>query len=312
MDNLIRDWNGKTIRQRADGYISATDMANATGKRFSNWENLVSTKEYLEALRDELCKNPSTSTQPLVDVKLGGNFSEFERGTWIHRKVALRFAQWCNPLFAVRVDTWVEELLLKGSVSIASNDTHIKQLPPGVLPQESVDQCIALLQFYDAYETIYGYNQGLLHDINNDISLIRGLSTQSTTPQKRQYLSFKNVELVNDFEFFHCLQSLYGMKYTLRHGMKKVFFSPVDLGYRVPSIKTKLKKKDFESINVMMQKFVDMGIVKETKNLGNYSEYVTKFAVPDDYYSKPVPGYKTFEAKYHQEINQIQGDNENV
>lgn len=284
-------------------------------------------REYLEALQDNQSRNHGIELQPLITINKGGDISEFENGTWGHRLVALEFARWCNPAFSVQVSIWVEELLLKGSVSIAGNDSHTKQLPPGVLPQESIDQCLALLQFYDAYETIYGYNQGLLQDINHDISLIRGLTSQSDAPPKRQYLSFKNVDLVDDFEFFHCLQSLYGMKYTLRYGAKNVFFSPIDLAHRVPSIKTKLKKNDFKSVNKLMQKFVDMGIVKETKNLGNYSEYVTvwefqeikrllerdnKFAIPKDYYSKPVPGFKTFEAKYSQEINQIQGANENV
>lgn len=38
------------------------------------------------------------------------------QGTWIHRRVAIHLAQWCNAKFAVRVSGWVEELLTTGRV----------------------------------------------------------------------------------------------------------------------------------------------------------------------------------------------------
>jgi hypothetical protein len=41
-------------------------------------------------------------------------------GTWIHPKVAIHLAIWCDPNFAVMVSEWVYELLTKGSVSLDS------------------------------------------------------------------------------------------------------------------------------------------------------------------------------------------------
>ena len=273
-------------------------MAQPTGKKFSHWNNLDSTKEYLEALHRRNCREDDNSSQPFIESKVGGNLSDIERGSWGHRKVAIRFAQWCNSDFAVIVDEWIEELLLTGSVSLVPQQPTSSQLPPGVLPQETIDHCNALLSFYESYEVIYGYNQGLLHDINNDIALLRGISTESSLPLKREYLKFKNVELIDDFEFFHCLQSIYGLKYTIRKN-ESAFYSPKKLAQWIPSIASKLRKKDYNSINKLMQKFVDMGISVETKSYGNYSEYrvvgdfdemyrllerTQKLSMPSDYF----------------------------
>jgi hypothetical protein len=40
------------------------------------------------------------------------------RGTWVHRRLAMHLAQWCNARFAVLVVGWVEELLTQGRVEL--------------------------------------------------------------------------------------------------------------------------------------------------------------------------------------------------
>lgn len=318
MESIIRSWNGRTIRQREDGYLSLTDMAQATGKLFGNWYRLQDTQEYLEALaldtglsirmaEIESKSRYSDVNSALIEIKEGG-ISE-NQGTWGHRLVALEFARWLSKPLAIQCNKWMEELLLNGKVSLVPQQPTPPQLPDGVLPQETIDHCNALLSFYEAYEVIYGYNQGLLHDINNDIALLRGISTQSTLPPKREYLKFKNVQLIDDFEFFHCLQSIYGLKYTIRKN-EFAFYSPKKLAQWIPSIATKLRKKDYASINKLMQKFVDMGISVETKSYGNYSEYrvvgdfdelyrllerTQKLSMPSDYFRVYISEQEHFE-----------------
>jgi KilA-N domain len=105
MDNsIIRSWNGRLIRQRKDGYLSATDMCQACNKRWNNWYRLDSTREYLEALQRRNYSDVSNSG--LIDSTVGN-----VGGTWIYRKVAIRLAQWLSPDFAVSVDEWIEEVL---------------------------------------------------------------------------------------------------------------------------------------------------------------------------------------------------------
>ncbi|WP_414575174.1 KilA-N domain-containing protein [Anabaena sp. CCY 9402-a] len=132
--SIIRGWNGRVVRQREDGYMSLTDMAQACGKRLNNWSQLESTKSYLVAL--------STCTGIPADVLINtivyGDNSN--RGTWGHRKVALRFAQWCSDEFAIQVDTWVEELLTTGKVELAAVEPAAPTPPlPTVSPKEIAD-----------------------------------------------------------------------------------------------------------------------------------------------------------------------------
>lgn len=126
MNNLIlREWNNQNIRQREDNYICLTDMCKACGKNLGHWLENKSTREYLEELSSVIgipttAKNPqSQGIQALVEINQGGT-PELQ-GTWGHRKVALRLAQWLSPKFAIQVDAWIEELLTTGSVDLNSN-----------------------------------------------------------------------------------------------------------------------------------------------------------------------------------------------
>jgi hypothetical protein len=115
--NIIKSWNGKLIRFReSDQYGCLTDMANATGKRVSHWLENKTTKEYLSVLS----RSTGIPTHILLEVNDSTGTNE-ERGTWAHRRLCIRFAQWCSQEFAVQVDTWVEELLTKGSVSLPTD-----------------------------------------------------------------------------------------------------------------------------------------------------------------------------------------------
>lgn len=121
MTNLIKNWNGKTIRIRSDRYVSLTDMAQASGKLLGDWNRLKESKAYLEELSDVM----QIHITDLVKVIQGGNPQN--QGTWGHPKVAIRFAQWCSVKFAVQVDIWMDELLTTGKVTLA--DLHPSASP---------------------------------------------------------------------------------------------------------------------------------------------------------------------------------------
>ena len=113
----LRSWNGRAIRQREDGFMCLTDMAYACDKKIGHWNEAKSTKSYLETLSDVI----GIPITDLIEVNQGG--IPDQQGTWGHRKVAIRFAQWCSDEFAIQVDTWIEELLTTGKV-------ELKQLEP--------------------------------------------------------------------------------------------------------------------------------------------------------------------------------------
>jgi hypothetical protein len=132
MTNLItREFNGKKIRQREDGYISATDICQASGKRMNNWLRLKSTEEYLEALSDDLgipvvgtnthCADSDITNylieinkSYLIEINVGGSLEN--NGSWVHRLVAIELAGWCSVRLRIQCNKWVEELLTKGYV----------------------------------------------------------------------------------------------------------------------------------------------------------------------------------------------------
>lgn len=94
------------INQRAiDGYINATEMCKAAGKRFENYSRLNTTRAYLK----ELSSNTHIREFELTQSIRGGP-PEF-RGVWVHPQVAIHLAQWLSPKFAVQVSKWVFEWL---------------------------------------------------------------------------------------------------------------------------------------------------------------------------------------------------------
>jgi KilA-N domain/P63C domain len=111
-DLILREYNGKKIRIREDRYVCLTDMAKASGKMYGNWRKTEPSQLYLAALSRSIL----LGIDLLIETVSSGPNST--RGTWAHPKVALRFAQWCSEEFAVQVDTWIDELLNTGSVSL--------------------------------------------------------------------------------------------------------------------------------------------------------------------------------------------------
>lgn len=114
MDKLIltRTHDGKEIRQRWDGYLCLTDMASAYNKRANNWLRSEGAIEYLQQL-EKIAGIPAAD---LIRVVQGGIPNE--QGTWGHPKVAIRFAQWVDVRFAIQVNTWIEELLVKRTLTL--------------------------------------------------------------------------------------------------------------------------------------------------------------------------------------------------
>jgi hypothetical protein len=121
--------NGVTIEQRnTDGFINGTAMCKAHGKDMYSWLRQDSVFDLVSCLALRLSIKPRTvkkrdagstkvsSIYPdLVIVKRGNG-----AGTWIHPKLAVHLAQWCNTPFALQVSDWIEEWLLTGKNPVQS------------------------------------------------------------------------------------------------------------------------------------------------------------------------------------------------
>jgi phage antirepressor YoqD-like protein len=108
--------------------INATEMAKPFGRRPVDWLKLDSTKEFLEAL-SEVKKShfaPNSEVKDshitLVYTKRGGDLNNTEQGTWMHEDVALEFARWLSPIFAIWCNDKIKELLIKGHTILSAED----------------------------------------------------------------------------------------------------------------------------------------------------------------------------------------------
>lgn len=111
----LKDNTDFIIPIRDDGYVNATELCKAGGKRLDHYQTGKQGKEYL----NELIKLPEIRGVKLLSTNEGKN-----GGTWVHRKVALHLAQWISPSFAVQVSNWLDELLLTGKVELGKEKTN--------------------------------------------------------------------------------------------------------------------------------------------------------------------------------------------
>lgn len=114
----MREWNGTAIQRRQDGYVNATAMCQASGKRWHDYVRYDRTQEYITALaahlgvnadlRSPLQGSAGNPADLIHTITTGPNDL---RGTWIHPRLAVDLARWISPAFAVWMDGWFLESL---------------------------------------------------------------------------------------------------------------------------------------------------------------------------------------------------------
>ena len=111
----------RIVQQRAvDGYINATEMCRASGKKFGHYNENRTTREFLAALSADI----GTPISGLVQVVKGGPPNL--QGTWVHPQVAIHLAQWLRPEFAVQVTKWVFEWM-SGQLAREAMPEHVRR-----------------------------------------------------------------------------------------------------------------------------------------------------------------------------------------
>lgn len=90
--------------------VNATEMAKPFGKLAASWLRNQATQDFITELAAMRNRIPSD----LVKVTNGDG-----GGTWMHEDVAMEFARWLSPKFAIWCNDRIKELLTKGTSSIA-------------------------------------------------------------------------------------------------------------------------------------------------------------------------------------------------
>ena len=95
--------NEQIPQRLSDGYVNATAMCKACGKRWTDYISLSTTRPFL----DELSIATGLAGDVLVQSIVGG-IAQLQ-GTWVHPQVAIHLGQYLSPKFAVVVTQWVSE-----------------------------------------------------------------------------------------------------------------------------------------------------------------------------------------------------------
>lgn len=120
MKALPLDYQGMMIHASRDAWFNATEIAALFGKQVYEWLRLPETERYIAAL----CERETRKRENADAVNTGkSRFYEVGKshfvisrrgkngGTWLHPKLAIRFAQWLDVGFAVWCDEQIEALL---------------------------------------------------------------------------------------------------------------------------------------------------------------------------------------------------------
>lgn len=131
--------NQISVSFQNDGFLNATAIAAHFGKVPKDYLKTEQTQQYISALAENLSKGKKILLEEnhIVRVKKGGNQS----GTWLHPKLAIHFARWLDPRFAVWCDDQIEQILsssLKAKTT-ADDRTPLRQAVSALVGLRGVD-----------------------------------------------------------------------------------------------------------------------------------------------------------------------------
>ncbi|MGL5061430.1 MAG: KilA-N domain-containing protein [Microcoleus sp.] len=108
---------------RSGAYCNLNDIAKPFGKRVDNWMRLKETT----SLMREFSQDPSYDGVPPIRTKEGRG-----GGTFAHPDIAIQFAQWCSPGFALWVSRQIRHLLTYGEVNLHYREWTLDQHQQGI------------------------------------------------------------------------------------------------------------------------------------------------------------------------------------
>ncbi|EMT4258769.1 KilA-N domain-containing protein [Neisseria gonorrhoeae] len=170
MNVSVLNFGNTPVSFRQDGFLNATAIASHFGKLPKDYLKSEQTQQYISALAENLSvrRKILTEANQIVIVKRGGS----EQGTWLHPKLAIHFARWLNPKFAVWCDEQIE-ILLNGNVSggyqvgqktTADDRTGLRQAVAALVGRKGIDYSSAYSMIHQRFnvESVEGIPAGKL------------------------------------------------------------------------------------------------------------------------------------------------------
>lgn len=140
MSIVLQNWNGSEIAFTANeiqmgrytipmGYVNATQMCKANGKRWADYKRLKATIEYWQELEDDT-QIPTS----LLVIEIEGYGSD--QNSWVHQEIAIDLGAWISPKFRVWINRQIKNLMTEGIVTI-------KQMSPAEMLVAQAQEILA-------------------------------------------------------------------------------------------------------------------------------------------------------------------------
>lgn len=202
--NIIQlDYCSNQISVSREAWFNATEIAAMFGKCPIDWLRLPETERYIEALmKREAVKvgNPKVRKSHFAKTRRGGCLSY--RGTWLHPKLAVAFARWCDIDFAVWCDEQITELL-----------TEQPQWKEG-RKAASIGYAV-MSEILQATRQAEGKATQSYH-YSNEAKMINAALTGRHQPLDREALSTAQIHLIARLEARNAAMIARGISYTER------------------------------------------------------------------------------------------------
>lgn len=102
---VLAEYEGMRVTFDDAGWFNATSAAKRFGKKPAEWLRLAETKKYVAAL----IRKGKVGEAHFARTVRGGSVGA--SGTWLHPRLAIRYAQWLDEDFAIWCDEQIERIL---------------------------------------------------------------------------------------------------------------------------------------------------------------------------------------------------------
>jgi len=117
---------------RSNAYCDLNQIARPFGKRVKDWTRLKGTQELFQAFREDVAYG---GAEPFVDRSLrSASTGQFVTGggLYVHPDIAIQFAIWCSPAFALWVSRQIRHLMTYGEVNLNYREWTTEQVAQGL------------------------------------------------------------------------------------------------------------------------------------------------------------------------------------
>lgn len=208
--NIIQiDYCSNQISVSREAWFNATEIAAMFGKRPIDWLRLPETERYIEALikreeekqiKSEVRKSHFTKKHFIKTYK--GKSKNFTQSTWLHPKLAVAFARWCDIDFAV----WCDEQI---TAMLTEQPKWKLERKEASIGHKVMSEILQMSRKAEGKETkSYHYT--------NEARLINAALTGKFKPLNREVLSMEQVKMLAALEVKNTVLIAQGKSYNER------------------------------------------------------------------------------------------------